>query len=385
MADALDALLEQMVKLDASDLFLKVGSPPSMRRVGAVASDGAAPVAEAQMRAFFERCTDERSRGIFEQRGEVDIVYEVAGLGRFRGNLFRQRGYIGMVFRAIKSRVPSMEELRLPAAPLQRLAQQPRGLILVTGVAGSGKSTTIAAMIEHLNHTSPKHIVTIEDPIEYTFKDDKCVIDQREVGYDTESFSAALKSVVRQSPDVIMIGELRDRDTMDAAFHAAETGHLVFSTLHSTNAMQTVDRMINFFEPHEHAFLQLQMSLLLEGVVSQRLLPRVDGTGRVAVVELMLATPTVRELLLAGKTRELYNAVKEGGFFGCRTFNQSLRSLLDEGLIHLEDALAAADSPEELKLELRGISKDLKNLNPNEMPAADRGGPSQLQRKIKRI
>ena len=336
------------------------------------------------MKAFFERCTDKRSRGIFEEKGEVDIVYEVAGVARFRGNLFRQRGYIGMVFRAIKSDIPTMEGLGLPAGPLRELALSPRGIVLVTGVAGSGKSTTIATMVEFLNHNAPRHIVTIEDPIEYTFTDDRCVIDQREVGYDTASFSAALKSVVRQSPDMIMIGELRDRDTMEAAFHAAETGHTVISTLHSKNAMQTVDRMINFFSPHEHDFLKLQMSLLLEGVVSQRLLPNVDGNGRVPAIELMMATPTVRELLLAGKTRELYGAIKEGGFFGCQTFNQSLKSLLDQGLVHLEDALAAADSPDELKLELRGITKDLKNFNPNDpSPPAPAGGG--FTRKIKRI
>lgn len=382
----LDELLGRMLTQEASDLFLKVGAPPSIRQHGSVVTDPGSPISAETMHEYFKACTDERSRRIFEEAGETDIVYEVPGVARFRGNLFRQRGSIGMVFRSIKSRIPSFEELGLPAEPLRRLAIIPRGIILVTGIAGSGKSTTIAAMLQYLNATSHKHVVTIEDPIEYTYTDDHCVIDQREIGYDTNSFSAALKSVVRQSPDVIMIGELRDRETMEAAFHAAETGHVVVSTLHSTNAMQTIDRMINFFPPHQHDFLKQQMSLLLEGVISQRLLPTVDGKRRIPAVEMMLATPTVRELLLAGRTRDLYGAVKDGGFFGCQSFNQSLKGLLDQGLIHLEDALAAADSPEELKLQLRGISKDLKDFHtPAATPADGPRGETTMTRKMKKF
>jgi twitching motility protein PilT len=228
----------------------------------------------------------------------------------------------------------------------------------VTGTAGSGKSTTIASMINYINQTEERHIITVEDPIEFTFTDQKCVIDQREIGQDTDSFVAALKNAVRQSPDVIFIGEMRDIETMEAAINAAETGHLVFSTLHSMNAMQTVDRIINLFPTHHHAFLQLQLSQLLEGVVSQRLLPTKDGTARMPAVELMSSTPTIQELLLHGKTRELYKAIKDGSYYGCSTYNQALKSLLERDLITLEDALSAADSPDELKLELRGISKD---------------------------
>jgi twitching motility protein PilT len=347
-----------MVKEDASDLFLKVGVPPAMRVIGRVVSMGGQPLTEENMLEIFNEVCDDFAKKKFAEKGEVDVSYEIYGVGRFRANIFRQRGFIGMVFRHIRSKIPSMEELGLPAEQLRRLALLPRGLLLVTGTAGSGKSTTIASMIEFINETEEKHIITVEDPIEFTFTDKKSVIDQREIGQDTDSFVSALKHAVRQSPDVIFIGEMRDLETMEAAIHAAETGHLVVSTLHSLNAMQTVDRIINFFPTNAHAFLQLQLATLLEGVVSQRLLPTKDGTARMPAIELMAATPTVQELLLHGKTRELYKALKEGSYYGCMTFNQSLKTLLERDLITLEDALSAADSPDELKLELRGISKD---------------------------
>lgn len=354
----LASIFAAMVKEEASDLFLKVGVPPAMRVVGRVISMGGAPVTEENMMEIFNEVTDDFAKKRFSETGEVDVSYEIYGVGRFRSNIFRQRGYIGMVFRHIHSKIPTMEELNLPADQLRKLAGLPRGLVLVTGTAGSGKSTSIASMIEFINMTEEKHIISVEDPIEFTFTDDKCVIDQREVGQDTDSFVSALKHAVRQSPDVIFIGEMRDIETMEAAINAAETGHLVFSTLHSLNAMQTVDRIMNMFPPAQHEFLRLQMSQLLEGVVSQRLLPTKDGTGRVPAIELMCATPTTREMLLAGRTRELYKSIKDGAYYGCMTYNQSLKSLLERDLITLEDALAAADNPDELKLELRGISKD---------------------------
>ncbi len=356
----INQIFAAMVKEEASDLFLKVGVPPAMRVIGRVVSMGGTPITEEDILEVFNEVTDDFAKKKFAERGEVDVSYEVFGIGRFRSNVFRQRGYIGMVFRHIHSNIPSLEDLNLPGDQLKRLASLPRGLVLVTGIAGSGKSTTIASMINYINQTEEKHIVTIEDPIEYTFTDGKSVIEQRELGQDTETFVSALKSVVRQSPDVIFIGEMRDLETMEAAIHAAETGHLVFSTLHSLDAMQTVDRIINFFPPHQHEFLKLQMSILLEGVVSQRLLPTKDGTARVPAIELMTASPTIRELLLQGKTRELYKALKEGTYFGCMTFNLCLKGLLERDMITLEDALGAADSPDELKLELRGISRDVK-------------------------
>ncbi len=354
----LASIFAAMVKEDASDLFLKVGVPPSIRVIGRVVSMGGPAVTEENMMEIFNQVTDDFNKKKFSDEGEVDVSYELYGVGRFRANIFRQRGYIGMVFRHIFAKIPTMEELNLPADQLKRLALLPRGLILVTGTAGSGKSTTIASMLNFINSNEEKHIVTVEDPVEFTFTDDKCVIEQREIGQDTHDFAKALKHAVRQSPDVIFVGEMRDLETMEAAVNAAETGHLVVSTLHSQNAMQTVDRIMNMFPVHQHEFLRMQMSQLLEGVVSQRLIPTKDGSARMPAIELMVATPTSRELILGGKTRELYKALKEGGYYGCMTFNHSLKSLLERDLITLEDALHAADSPDELKLELRGITKE---------------------------
>ncbi len=354
----LASIFAAMVKEDASDLFLKVGAPPAIRVIGRVLTMGGAPMTEENMMEIFNEVTDDFAKKRFSERGEVDVSYEIYGVGRFRANIFRQRGYIGMVFRHIHSKIPSLEELNLPAESMKRLALLPRGLILVTGTAGSGKSTTIASMLQYVNQTEEKHVITVEDPVEFTFTDDKCVIDQREVGQDTENFASALKHAVRQSPDVIFVGEMRDIETMEAAINASETGHLVFSTLHALNAMQTVDRIMNMFPSHQHDFLRMQLSQLLEGVISQRLLPTKDGGSRMPAIELMAATPTTRELILTGKTRELYKALKDGQYYGCMTYNQSLKSLLERDLITLEDALHAADSPDELKLELRGISRE---------------------------
>jgi twitching motility protein PilT len=260
--------------------------------------------------------------------------------------------------RYIRSNIPPLEELGLPMKPLQKLATATRGLVIVTGIAGSGKSTTIASLLNYINKNWSKHVVTIEDPIEYLFIDDKSLIDQRELGIDTYSFTSALKHAVRQSPDIIMIGEMRDKDTMEAALNAAETGHLVISTLHSINAVQTVERIINFFPPHQHSLLRQQLSMLLQGVISQRLITRHDGKGMVPAAEILLTTPTIKDMLYEGKTRELYDAIKEGNtYYGTQTFNQSLKYLYQNNFISVEDALAFADRPDELKLELRGITK----------------------------
>ena len=346
-----------MVKEEASDLFLKVGVPPAIRVVGRVVSMGGSAITEENILEVFNEVCDDFAKKKFAEKGEVDISYEIYGVGRFRANVFRQRGYIGMVFRYVQSRIPSLEELNLPADTLKKIAEKPRGLILVTGTTGSGKSTTLAAMINHINYTQEKHIVTVEDPIEYAFADAKCIVNQRELGQDTETFASALKGVVRQSPDVIMIGEMRDSETVEAALHAAETGHLVLSTLHTINAMQTVERIMNFFPTHQHEFLKQQLSQLLVGVASMRLLRTKTGDRRVPAVELMVDAPTIRETLAAGKIRDLYKAIRDGGYYGMQTFNQALKSLIQGDHISLEDALAAADSPDELRLEIRGITK----------------------------
>lgn len=345
-----------MVVEKASDLILKVDCYPSLRINGQIVFLDAERLTSQKCREIYEIIEDSKGDG-FSNKREVDTAFDVPGIGRFRVNIFYQRGHVGFAFRHIESQILNFAELNLPVEQLAKLARAPRGLVLITGIAGSGKSTTLAAIVEYINTNFNKHVVTIEDPIEFLHKDRKSIVNQREIGSDTEDFHTALRHVVRQSPDIILIGEMRDKETMEAALSAAETGHLVLSSLHTVDAIQTVERIINFFPPHQHNLIRLQLSLVLEGVVSQRLLPRKDGTGRVPAVEIMMATPTISELLLQGKTNELYRAIKDGGYFGCQTFNQSLKTLYQKDLISLTEALMAADNPEELKMELKGIMK----------------------------
>jgi len=292
----------------------------------------------------------------FEKIKDADFSHEVAGLGRFRVNAHRQRQTIGITMRAIKTKIPPFESLGLPEV-VQRLTYLPRGLVLVTGDTGSGKSTTLAAMIEAMNQRYRKHIITIEDPVEYAMPSANCIIEQRELGTDTPSFASGLRHVLRQDPDIILVGEMRDLETTAAAITAAETGHLVFSTLHTVNASQTVERIINYFPPHQHELIRMQLSMVLEGVVAQRLGIRKGGSGRVPAVELMLKSPSIRDMLREGRTTDLYKCMAESEYFGCMTFNQSIRKLYEDDLIALEDAMRLADNPEELKMELRGIMK----------------------------
>jgi twitching motility protein PilT len=347
-------MLRKMVIEKASDLIIKVGCPPSLRIDGAIHFLDTDEITSQDSREIFEIIEDSKKIS-FDTRDDIDVAYELPGIGRFRVNIFRQKGHFGYVLRHIESHVLGFEELGLPVDVLTNLATRSRGLILVTGQSGSGKSTTLASLINYINERYNKHIITIEDPIEFIFKDRKSIVNQREIGTDTPSFLGALKMAVRQSPDVILIGEMRDQETMEAALSAAETGHLVLSTLHTVNAMQTVERIVNFFPPHQHNLIRLQLSLVLGGVISMRLLPRKSGSGRVPAVELMNQSPTIAELLRNGQTQELYNAVKQGDYFGCRTFNQSLKKLYQEDQITLDQAIAAADYPDELKMELKGI------------------------------
>lgn len=354
-------LLKAVVRAHASDLFLKADAPAGFRVDGAVrrgilaGGAAAAPVEEDFIAKVVADVLDARSRKLLEENGEADAAYEVEGLGRFRVNVFRQRGKLGLVFRHIPMEIPLLGELNLPVKQLRKLASLQRGLVLVTGVAGSGKSTCLAAMVDYINTHFPRHIITLEDPIEFVHQDKKSIIEQRELGVDTQSFSAALKHCVRQSPDVILIGEMRDHETMAAALNAAETGHLVLSTLHTVNAVQTVERIMGYFPPHLHGLVRMQLALVLEGAVSLRLLKRKDEAGRVPAVEVLVATPTVREMLEQGKTRQLSSALRDGEYFGTQTFGQSLKKLIDAGVISADAALEAADNPEELRLELKGI------------------------------
>ncbi|MDI6704035.1 MAG: PilT/PilU family type 4a pilus ATPase [bacterium] len=352
-------LLKIMVDRGASDIHLKVGSPPVLRvdgRLQYIDSDN------WRDRRLSPKETEMIAKGIitnpeqmekFKKTNEADLAYSVSGIGRFRVCVFCQRGSIGIVLRFVPFEIPEFETLNLPDVVL-RLAEEPRGLILVTGQAGSGKSTTLAAMIEHINRTRSSHIVTIEDPIEFLHKDKKSIIDQREVGLDTLSFHGALRHILRQDPDVILIGEMRDLETITAALSAAETGHLVLSTLHTIDASQTIERIINFYPPHQHNQIRMQLSLILKGIISMRLLPAATG-GQVPAVEVLVATGLVKKLIFEGRTAEITDAIVKGKFYGMQTFNQSLISLYQNGKITYDEALSAASNPEELKLHLSGI------------------------------
>ena len=352
-----------MVKEQASDLILRTGHCPVARVEGKIRFLSEDMFTDEQGEALLHHILGPDEVLKFQDNKERDTAFVLPGVGRFRCNILRQRRRTAFVFRHVKEVVPSMEELHLPAGPLQRLAMSHRGLILVTGTTGSGKSKTLAAMIDHMNRRTSKNIITVEDPIEFVFQDHKCSVMQREIGLDTPDYTTALKSVVRQTPDVILVGEMRDLETISAALMAAETGHLVLSTLHTVNAVQTVERIISFFPPHQHDTIRLQLSLVLEGVISQRLITRRATAGRVPAIEIMLGTPTVKEMILEGRTRELATALEEGHeYYGSQTFNQSLVGLVNEGVIDYDDAMNAADSPDELKLALRGITKGASNL-----------------------
>ncbi|MEE8106577.1 MAG: PilT/PilU family type 4a pilus ATPase [Planctomycetota bacterium] len=357
-------LFKILVRERASDLIIKCQACPAIRVQGRIKYISESLVPEAFAESLLEEVLPATLRDQFERTGEADSSYEIDGVGRFRANIFRQRGRLCLVFRHVMDEVPSIEDLNLPGQQIQELASLRRGLVLITGTTGSGKSTTMASMIEFMNHHYARHIITIEDPIEYVFVDRKSMINQREIGFDTLNYAAALRHVVRQTPDVIVLGEMRDEVTVRAALAAAETGHLVISSLHTINAVQTVERILSFFPQHQHDEIRLQLSLCLEGVVSQRLLPRKNDQTRVPAVEILLATPTIRELLYKGKTRELHKAIYEGAdYYGTQTFQQSISHAFKAGLITLEDALAGSDNPDELKLELRGINKGVASAN----------------------
>jgi twitching motility protein PilU len=351
-APEIDALLARILDLDASDLYLTVGSPPVFRVEGvatpadetALTPHDTAAIAEAVM-------TDPRQREEFARLKEMNLALSLAGRGRFRCNIFQQRSSIGLVIRQIKLNVPTIEDLGLPEV-LEEIALTKRGLVLVTGATGSGKSTTLAAMIDSRNRTTPGHIVTIEDPIEFMHRHKKSIITQREVGFDTLSFHEALRNTLRQAPDVILIGEVRDDVTMGAAITFAETGHLCLATLHSNNANQTIERIINFFPAERHAEIHLQLSLNLRAIISQRLIPGKDGR-RVAALEIMLDTPRVKDLVKKGEVDTLKEALEQGTNEGCQTFDEALFRLACEGRIDNEQALVNADSANNLRLRLR--------------------------------
>jgi twitching motility protein PilT len=350
-------LLQTAVAGNASDLHLKVGSFPLMRVNGAL-------VAASEEKRLDRTDTEAIAAAImgpdhaekFRTFQEVDLAYGVPGLGRFRANVFQQRGTVGIVLRIIPFRIRSIDELGLPPI-LKQIALEERGLVLVTGTTGSGKSTTLAAMIDHINLTRSAHIMTIEDPIEYLHRDSQSIVNQREVSVDTTSFAKALRSALRQDPDVILVGEMRDYETIETALSAAETGHVVFSTLHTLDATETINRIISVFPPHQQRQVRIQLSSVLKAVVSQRLIPRADAVGRVPAVEVMVSTPLIRDCIVdKDRTALIHGAIAAGtSQYGMQSFDQSILGLYQQGLVTLEEALRWASNVDELKLKVQGI------------------------------
>jgi twitching motility protein PilT len=379
----IDQLLATAVQYGASDLHLKVGSYPMMRINGALAVCSEEKRLDREdTEAMADTLFTPEQREKFLRAQEVDLAYSVPGLGRFRCNVFQQRGTVGLVLRVIPTRIKNIDELGLPAV-LKRIAQEERGLVLVTGTTGSGKSTTLAALIDYINSTRNCHIMTVEDPIEYLHRDHHSIVNQREVNVDTSSFSHALRSALRQDPDVILVGEMRDFETVETALLAAETGHLVFSTLHTLDATETVNRIIAVFPPHQQRQVRIQLSGVLKAAISQRLLPRADGVGRVPAVEVMISTAFIRDCIIdKDRTVQIHSAIASGtSQYGMQTFDQSIFSLYQQGFVTLEEALRWASNVDEFKLKVQGISTT-SELARDEMArnVARGGGASEITR-----
>jgi twitching motility protein PilT len=347
-APHLDELLRLMLERGGSDLHIAVGSPPGIRQRGDLLPiDTMPPMSPRGTQEMIYSVLSEEQRKRYENELELDFAYSIPGVSRFRANVFQQRNSIGAVFRVIPIDIPTMEELGLPKV-CTYLAERPRGLVLVTGPTGSGKSTTLAAMIDHINSTRPLHIITLEDPIEFMHRNKMSYVNQREIGEDTHSFAGALRRVLRQDPDVILVGEMRDLETISAAITAAETGHLVLATLHTTGAPETIDRIIDVFPPHQQQQVRMQVSNSLQGVLSQTLLRSTDGRGRHMAMEIMLGVPAISNLIREGKTHQMETIIQGSGSLGMQTLDQSLKVLLNSGKVSFEEAIGKAKSPREL-------------------------------------
>jgi twitching motility protein PilU len=351
VAPEVEALLSRMEELDASDLFLTAGSPPKVFVNKALVALTPTPLTGPDLERYLKPFLADHRAVDFDKRPDFDLAHLVPGKGRFRLNIFRQRGELGLVARRIKLQIQSFDSLSLPPI-LGKLALEPRGLLLVTGATGSGKSTTLAAMIDHRNGLKDGHIVTIEDPIEFVHPHRKSIVTQREVGIDTASFHDALKSALRQAPDLLLIGEIRDRETAEAALHFAETGHLVMATLHSTNASQTLERLLNLFPEEFHPQIRMLLSLSLVGIVSQRLIPSSDRKSRLPAIEVLLPTARVKELVKDGNLAGIKTSLAQGGD-GMQAFDEALYRIVKTGKLTKEDAMAYADSPSDFKLRFR--------------------------------
>ncbi len=350
-------LLKQMMERGASDLHLKVGNPPVMRINGLLHILRDLPRLQREdTLAVASQILNKKQKADFNENFEIDFAYSVAGLGRFRCNAFLQRGSVGIVFRSISMKILSVEELHLPLV-LNKIALEPRGLILVTGITGSGKSTTLAAMIQHVNNNRDVHIITIEDPIEYMHRDNRSLINQREVGGDTKGFATALRSALRQDPDVILVGEMRDKETIETAITAAETGHLVMSTLHTADAMGTINRIISMFPAYQQGQIRMELAEVLRAALSMRLVRKKDGKGRVPAVEVLVATDTIRQCILEPeKTLKIPEYIEAGkSQYGMQSFDQALLDLFQEGSISYEEALLHCTRPADFALKVKGI------------------------------
>jgi len=353
----LNELLKMTFEKKASDLHVKVGVPPILRidgRLIPLETEKRTSQEDALTVALSIMSTAQKAR--FKEKNELDMAYAVPGLGRFRVNVFQQRGSVGMVFRQVPAKIMNFEDLMLPVV-LQKVAGEQRGLILVTGTTGSGKSTTLAAMIDYINTTRTANIITIEDPIEFLHRDKKSIVNQREIGSDTFSFSDALRSSLRQDPDVILVGEMRDFETISTALTAAETGHLVLSTLHTLDAAETINRIITVFPPYQQKQVRMQLASVIKGIISQRLVSKADGNGRVPAVEVMLGTLSVREAIIDdAKTRQIPTIIAQGiTHYGMQTFDQSLLLLYKKGYITYDEALMTASNPDDFALKVKGI------------------------------
>ena len=374
-------LLKIAVERRASDLHIKVGGPPTLRIDGKLSPVQELPrLTHEQVVTMASGLMNARQRERFKESNDLDLAHSVPGLGRFRASIFQQRGAVGMSLRVIPTKIMTIVELNLPEI-LAKLALENRGLLLVTGTTGSGKSSTLAAMIDHINNTRACHVMTIEDPIEFLHRDRKSIVNQREVGVDTGSFAEALRSALRQDPDIILVGEMRDFETISTAIQAAETGHLVLSNLHTLDAAETINRIISVFPPYQQKQVRLQLAAVLRGVISQRLIPRADGQGRVPAVEVMVGTATIRECIAdPDKTRRIQEIIATGGSqYGMQTFDQSLMDLYRRGLVTYEEALRWSSNPDDFALRVRGIEStgDQNWLSQDESGFVSPGGESR--------
>lgn len=353
----LKEMLTEMIEKKASDLHLRVGLPPTLRVDGLLQEIDSKALSVDDIEKITDQILSQQQKQRFLVRNELDLALSVSGMGRFRVNFYRQRGTVGIAMRSVRLEIPSFEELNLPPV-VKSLANNKRGLIILTGTTGSGKSTTLATIIEEINMSRRENILTIEDPIEFMFRNKKSVISQREIGGDTESFVTALRQAFRQDPDVILIGEIRDIETMSIALTAADTGHLVLTTLHTLNAVETISRIISFYPPHQHQQIQMLLAATLKAIVCQRLLPRSDGPGRVPAVEVLVNTASVKEYIMDTLKTPLISELIESGAiqYGMQSFDQSIMDLYRRGLISYEEAMSQATNPDDFDLRLKGIT-----------------------------